>query len=167
VDCANRKLFNEKEGSFMEKRTVISVIILVIFVGLLVGFSVAIPGLWTNHLSHLIITPVVGLIMTLLVGLVLMDGLFELDYAFVITIKRFNLKIEIRQYLVWAFVLVCAVAIVLEVVQFFLSPGTVHWIDPVMALAGAVAGIVLHIIGSKCLMKRVEFELERWEDNVL
>jgi hypothetical protein len=36
-----------------------------------------------------------------------------------------------------------------------------------MALAGAVAGIVLHIIGSKCLMKRVEFELERWEDNVL
>ena len=151
----------------MEKRTVISLIILILFIGLLVGFSVALPGLWTNHLSHWIIIPIMALVMTLLVGLVLMDGLFELDYAFVITIKRSRLKIEIRQYLVWAFVLVCAVAFVLEVVQFFLSRSTVNWIDPVMALAGAVAGIVLHIIGSKCLMKRVEFELERWEDNVL
>jgi len=151
----------------MEKRTSISVIILVLFIGLLVGFSAAMPGLWTNHLSHWIITPLIALIMTLLVGLVLMDGLFELDYALVITIKRSRLKIEIRQYLVWAFVLVCAVAIVLEVVQLFLSRSTVSWIDPVMAIAGAVAGIVLHIIGSKCLMKRVEFELERWEDNVL
>lgn len=151
----------------MEKRTVISVIILVLFIGLLVGFSVAIPGLWTNHLSHWIITPLIALVMTLLAGLVLMDGLFELDYGLVFTIKRSKLRIEIRQYLVWAFVLVCAVAIVLEGVQFFLSPSTVNWIDPVMVLAGAVAGIVLHIIGSKCLMKRVEFELERWEDNVL
>ncbi len=151
----------------MEKRTVISFIILVIFMGILVGFSVAIPDLWANHLSHWIITPLVALVMTLLVGLVLMDNLFELDHALVITIKRSRLKIEIRQYLVWAFLLVCAVAIVLEVVQFFLSPGTVNWMDPVTAIAGAVAGIVLHIIGSKCLMKRVEFELERWEDNVL
>jgi hypothetical protein len=151
----------------MEKRTVISSIILVIFIGFLVGFSVAIPGLWGNHLSHWIITPLIALIMTLLVGLVLMDNLFELDHALVITIKRSKLKIEIRQYLVWAFLLVSAVAIVLEVVQFFLSRNTVHWIDPLTAIAGAVAGIVLHIIGSKCLMKRVEFELERWEDNVL
>jgi len=151
----------------MGKRTVISVIILVLFIGLLVGFSVAIPGLWTNHLSHWIITPFIALVMTLLVGLVLMDGIFELDHGLVFTIKRSKLRIEIRQYLVWAFVLVCAVAIVLEGVQFFLSRSTVNWIDPVMALAGAVAGIVLHIIGSKCLMKRVEFELERWEDNVL
>jgi len=29
------------------------------------------------------------------------------------------------------------------------------------------AGIIIHIIGSKWLMKRVEFELERWESNVL
>jgi len=151
----------------MEKRTVISLIILVLFIGLLVGFSVALPGLWTNHLSHWIIIPIMALVMTLLIGLVLMDGLFELDYVLAIRIKRSRLKIEIRQYLVWAFLLVCAVAIVFEVVQFFLSPGTVRWIDPVMAVAGAVAGIVLHIIGSKCLMKRVEFELERWEDNVL
>jgi hypothetical protein len=151
----------------MEKRTVISSIILVIFIGFLVGFSVAIPDLWGNHLSHWIITPLIALIMTLLVGLVLMDNLFELDHALVITIKRSKLKIEIRQYLVWAFLLVSAVAIVLEVVQFFLSRNTVHWIDPLTAIAGAVAGIVLHIIGSKCLMKRVEFELERWEDNVL
>ena len=151
----------------MEKRTVISFIILVIFIGLLVGCSVAIPGLWANHLSHWINTPLIALIMTLLVGLVLMDNLFELDHALVITIKRSKLKIEIRQYLVWAFLLVCAVAIVLEVVQFFLSRNTVNWIDPLTAIAGAVAGIVLHIIGSKCLMKRVEFELERWEDNVL
>ena len=162
-----RKPFNEEEGSCMEKRTVISFIILVIFIGLLVGFSVAIPDLWGNHLSHWIITPLIALIMTLLVGLVLMDNLFELDHALVITIKRSKLKIEIRQYLVWAFLLVSAVAIVLEVVQFFLSRNTVHWIDPLTAIAGAVAGIVLHIIGSKCLMKRVEFELERWEDNVL
>ena len=151
----------------MGKRTVISSIILTLFIGLLVGFSVAIPSLWTNHLSHWIITPVIALIMTLLVGLVLMDGLFELDYALVIRIKKSKLKIEIRQYLVWAFLLVCAVVLVLEVVQFFLSPGTVNWMDPLTAIAGAVAGIVLHIIGSKCLMKRVEFELERWEDNVL
>jgi hypothetical protein len=151
----------------MEKRTVISCIILIIFIGILVGFSVAIPGLWANHLSHWIITPLIALVMTLLVGLILMDNLFELDHALGITIKRSKLKIEIRQYLVWAFLLVCAVAIVFEVVQFFLSRSTVNWIDPVMALAGAVAGIVLHIIGSKCLMKRVEFELERWEDNVL
>ena len=151
----------------MEKRTVISFIILVIFMGILVGFSVAIPDLWANHLSHWIITPLVALVMTLLVGLVLMDNLFELDHALVITIKRSRLKIEVRQYLVWAFLLVCAVVIVLEVVQFFLFPGTVNWMDPLTAIAGAVAGIVLHIIGSKCLMKRVEFELERWEDNVL
>jgi hypothetical protein len=105
--------------------------------------------------------------MTLLVGLVLMDNLFELDHALVITIKKSRLKIEIRQYLVWAFLLVCLVAIVLEVVQFLLSQSTVNWIDPLTAIAGSVAGIVLHIIGSKCLMKRVEFELERWEDNVL
>jgi hypothetical protein len=151
----------------MEKRTVISSIILVLSIGLLVGFSVVIPGLWANHLSHWIITPVIALIMTLLVGLVLMDNLFELDHALVITIKKSRLKIEIRQYLVWAFLLVCLVAIVLEVVQFLLSQSTVNWIDPLTAIAGSVAGIVLHIIGSKCLMKRVEFELERWEDNVL
>lgn len=151
----------------MEKRTLISSIILVLFTGLLVGFSVAVPTLWTNHLSHWIVMPAIALILTLLVGLVLMDGLFELDRAFVIVIRKSRVKIEIRQYLVWAFLLVAAVVIIMEVVQFFLARSVVSWMDPLMAIAGAVGGIVLHVIGSKCLMKRVEFELERWEDNVL
>jgi hypothetical protein len=63
--------------------------------------------------------------------------------------------------------MVCAVSFVFEAVQFFLSPSPLHWTDPLLILAGSLAGIVLHIIGSKWLMKKVEFELERWEDNVL
>lgn len=151
----------------MEKRTVISIVILLLFTGLLVGVSVVMPVLWTNHLSHWIVMPVIAVIMTLLVGLVLMDDLFGLDRALVLRARKLRLKIEIRHYLVWALLLVGFVGIILEVVQFLLPQSTVNWIDPLALIAGAVAGIVLHIVGSKCLMKRVEFELERWEDNVL
>jgi len=105
--------------------------------------------------------------MTLLIGLVLMDGIFELDKALVITIKKPKLKIEIRGYLVWSFLIVCLISIIFELVQFFLSSGAISWLDSLIAIAGSIVGIILHIIGSKLLMKRVEFELERWEDNVL
>ena len=100
-------------------------------------------------------------------GLVLMDSIFELDGKLLITLKRLNLKIEIGKHLVGAFLLVCGVAIILEVLQFFLSRSNASWLDPLMVITGAIAGIIIHIIGSKRLMKRVEFELERWEDNVL
>jgi hypothetical protein len=151
----------------VEKRTLVSLIVLVVLVCLLAGFSIALPGLWVGELSHWIIPPVIALLMTLLVGLVLMDDLFELDESIVITVKRSRLRIEIRKYLVWAFVLVCAVSVVMETVQFFFFRPHVRWMDPLLAISGSVAGIVLHIIGSQWLMKRVEFELERWEDNVL
>jgi len=152
----------------VEKRTLVSLIILVVFVCLLAAFSIARPGLWAGGgLSHWIILPVIALVMTLLVGLVLMDDLFELDKAIVITLKWSRVRIEIRKYLVWAFVLVCAFSVVMELVQFFFSRLHLSWADPLLIISGSVAGIVLHIIGSKWLMKRVEFELERWEDNVL
>jgi glycopeptide antibiotics resistance protein len=105
--------------------------------------------------------------MTLLVGLVIMDDLFELDDVLVITLKKPKLKIEIRKYLIWAFLIVCTISIVLEVVQFLLSSSNTSWLDPLAATAGSMFGIILHIIGSKWLMKRVEFELDRWESNVL
>ena len=41
-----------------------------------------------KYFSHWIIPPTVAVIMTLLVGLVLMDDLFELDDALVITLKK-------------------------------------------------------------------------------
>ena len=55
------------------------------------------PALWANHFSHWIIPSSIALIMTLLVGLVLMDGLFELDDALVITIKKSKLKIDVKE----------------------------------------------------------------------
>ena len=151
----------------MEKRTIISCGILFVVICLLLGFSIGKPGLWANSLSHWSIPASIALVMTLLVGLVLMDKIFELDKPLVITLKKFNLKIEIRKYLIWAFIIVSAVAIILEVVQFFLTGSSLTWIDPLMVLAGSSMGIIIHIIGSRCLMKRVEFELEKWEDNVL
>lgn len=151
----------------MNKRTIISCVILFTLICLSVLFSIVVPELWTKYLSHWMIPSTVAVIMTLLVGLVLMDGLFELDDALVITLRKPKLKIEIRKYLVWAFLIVCFVSIVLELVQFFISHSTVDWLDPLLVIIGAIAGIIIHIIGSKVLMKRVEFELERWEDNVL
>jgi hypothetical protein len=151
----------------MEKRTMVSCGILLGVICLLLGFSIGKPDLWLSTLSHWSIPASIALVMTLLVGLVLMDRIFELDKPMVIRLKSSKLKIEIRQYLVWAFVIVSAVSIILEVVQFFLSGSSLGWMDPLMVLVGSALGIIIHIIGSKCLMKRVEFELEKWEDNVL
>ena len=151
----------------MEKRTMVSCGILLGVICLLLGFSIGKPDLWLSSLSHWSIPASIALVMTLLVGLVLMDRIFELDKPIVIRLKSSKLKIEIRKYLVWAFVIVSAVSIILEVVQFFLSGSSLRWMDPLMVLVGSALGIIIHIIGSKCLMKRVEFELEKWEDNVL
>ena len=151
----------------MEKRTIISGVILCTAICFLVVLSLLIPGLWVKYLSHWIILPIIALIMTLLMGLVLMDSIFELDNKMLITLEKLKLKIEIGKHLVGAFLLICGVAIVLELVQFFLSSSNTSWLDPLKVITGAIAGIIIHIIGSKRLMKRVEFELERWEDNVL
>ena len=151
----------------MEKRTIISFTILLALTCLILGFSIVVPEFWIKSLSHWIIPPTISLIMTLLIGLVLMDNLFELDNSLVITVKRSRLKIEIQKYLVWAFLIVCFVSIILELVQFIIDRSNTSWLDPLIAIAGSIVGIILHIIGSKLLMKRVEFELERWEDNVL
>jgi hypothetical protein len=149
------------------KRTGVSLVILMVFICLLGGFTIAMPGLWANHLSHWIVLPSIALIMTLLLGLVLMDDLFELDKAVFIRLKKSHIGIGIRKYLLWAFFLVCAVSFIMEGVQFFISRSHMRWADPLLVISGSIAGIVLHIIGSKWLMKKVEFELERWEDNVL
>ena len=151
----------------MEKRTIVSFIILFTLICVLLVFSLLAPSFWIKYFSHWIVPPTIALIMTLLVGLVLMDGLFELDDVLVITLKKPKLKIEIRKYLVWSFLIVCIVSIILELVQFFLSSINTSWLDPTLAIAGSVFGIILHIIGSKVLMKKVEFELDRWESNVL
>ena len=151
----------------MEKRTIISSGILLVVICLLLGVSIGSPGLWTGSLSHWIIPASIAMVMTLLVGLVIMDRIFELDKYLVVRLKSSHLKIEIKKYLVWAFIIVSAVSLILEVVQFFLSGSSLRWMDPLMVLAGSAFGIVIHIIGSKSLMKRVEFELEKWEDNVL
>ena len=151
----------------MEKRTIVSGSILFVLLSLILGFSIVAPGFWIKYLSHWTTPPAIALIMTLLVGLMLMDNLFELDDTVVITPKKLKLKIEIRKYLVWAFLIVCSVSIILEVVQFSLSLSNTRWLDPLTAMAGAIFGIILHIFGSKWIMKRVEFELDRWESNVL
>ena len=151
----------------MEKRTIISFTILFAITCLILGFSIVVPEFWIKSLSHWIIPPTIALIMTLLIGLVLMDNLFELDNSLVITVKKSRLKIGIQKYLVWAFLIVCFVSIILELVQFIIDRSNTSWLDPLIAIAGSIVGIILHIIGSKLLMKRVEFELERWEDNVL
>lgn len=151
----------------MEKRTIVSCVVLFALICLLLGFSIIVPDLWIKYFSHWIIPPTIALIVTLLIGLVLMDGIFELDKSLVIIVKKLRLKIEIQKFLVWAFLIVCFISIIFELVQLFLSSGATSWLDPLIAIAGSIVGIILHIIGSKLLMKRVEFELERWEDNVL
>ena len=151
----------------MEKRTIISGIILHVFICLLLGFSIGSPDLWVTYHSHWATPPAIALIMTLLIGLVLMDNLFELGNSLVITLKNPGIKIEINKYLVCAFLIICIISIIFELVQFFIDPGNTSWLDPLTAIVGSLLGIILHIIGSKCLMKRVAFELERWEDNVL
>lgn len=151
----------------MSKRTIISSVILFLFICLLLGLSLVNPGILTKYTSYWIVTSVIALIMTLLLGLVLMDGIFELDKPLLITLRKLKLKIEIRGHLICAFLIVSFVSIILELVQFSLASGDASWFDPLIAIAGSIAGIVLHIIGSKQLMKRVAFELERWEDNVL
>ena len=151
----------------MEKRTIVSGVILCAAIFSLVVLSLLIPGLWANHFSHWSILPAIALFITLLMGLVLMDDLFELNGTLAITLKKLKLKVEIKKFLVLSFLIVCVVAIILELVQFFLSQGNASLLDPITIIGGSVLGIVIHIIGSKLLMKRVEFELERWEDNVL
>jgi hypothetical protein len=96
-----------------------------------------------------------------------MDDLFELDGSLAITLKKLGLKIEIKKFLLLSFLIVCVVSIILELVQFSLSQNNASFLDPITIIVGSALGIVAHIIGSKLLMKRVEFELERWEDNVL
>jgi hypothetical protein len=151
----------------MSKGTLSSSIILFVSICLLAGFSIGLPEIWTSHLSHWTILFFIALILTFLMGLVLMDDLFELDSAQVLTLGRLSLKIEIKRYFVWAFCIIGMVAIILETIQFFLSQGNVSLLDPLIIIAGSALGIIVHIIGSSLLMKRVEFELERWEDNVL
>ena len=151
----------------MKKRTVVSFCILFILVCLLIGFSLSNSSLWSNHFSHWGVLPSIALLITLLMGLVLMDDLFELDGSLTFTLKKLGLKVEIKKFLVLAFLIICLVSIILEFVQFFLSHGNARVLDPIIIIGGSVLGIVVHIIGSKLLMKRVEFELERWEDNVL
>ena len=90
----------------MEKRTFVSGIILFALICLLLGFSIIVPNLWIKSLSHWIIPPTIALAMTLLIGLVLMDNLFELGNSLVITVKKLRLKIEIQKFLVWAFLII-------------------------------------------------------------
>jgi len=151
----------------MKKRTVISFGILFVLTILIIGFSIGSPDIWTKYLSHWIILPSIAIIMTLLIGLILMDDLFELDDSTIIRANKFKLQIGIKKYLVWAFLIVCFISIIFEVVQFFLSKSSAGLFDPLAIIAGAIFGIILHAIGAKLLMKRVEFEMERWEDNVL
>jgi len=102
----------------MEKRTIISGTILLLLICLLLGLSIGSPDLWVKYLSHWAIPPAVALIMTLLIGLVLMDNLFEIGNSLVITLKNPGIKIEINKSLVCAFLIVCIVSIIFEVVQF-------------------------------------------------
>jgi len=88
--------------------------------------TIAMPGLWANHLSHWIVLPSIALIMTLLVGLVLMDDLFELDKTVFIRLKN-PYRHRIRKYLLWAFSLVCAVSFIMEGAQFFFSRSHMRW----------------------------------------
>jgi hypothetical protein len=151
----------------MHKRTTISAAILLAAICLLLGCAILSPKLLAAYFSHWLIISTLSLVMTLLLGLVLMDDLFELDDSFAITFKKPGLKIEIKKYLVWALLIVGFVAVTLEVIQFLFSQNNANWADPLVAISGSIAGIVIHVIGSKRLMKKVEFELERWEDNVL
>ena len=107
----------------MKKRTVISFCILLVFVCLLIGSSLGSSSLWANHFSHWSILSSIALLITLLMGLVLMDDLFELDGSVAITLKTLGLKVEIKKFLVLAFLIICVVSIILELVQFVLSQG--------------------------------------------
>ena len=60
----------------MKKTTVISLCILFVLLCSLIGFAIGSPGLWTKYFSHWIVPSSIAFIMTLLVGLVLMDDLF-------------------------------------------------------------------------------------------
>ena len=151
----------------MHKRTVISFCVLLVFVCLLKGSSLGGSSLWENHFSHLSIPPSIAFLITLLLGLVLKDDLFELDSLVAVTLRPLRLKVEIKKHLIVALLIICFVAVILELVQFVLTQGRANLLDPMIVIGGSVLGIVVHIIGSKLLMKRVEFELERWEDNVL
>ena len=151
----------------MKKTTVISFCILLVFIGLLIGFSLGSSSLWENHFSHWSIPPAIAFLITLLIGLVLKDDLFELDSLVAVNLRTLRLKVEIKKHLIGALLIICFVAVILELVQFALSQGKVNFLDPMIIIGGSVVGIIVHVIGSKLLMKRVEFELERWEDNVL
>jgi hypothetical protein len=151
----------------MHKRTVISFCILLVFVCLLIGSSLGGSSLWENYFSHWSIPLSIAFLITLLLGLVLKDDLFELDSLVAVTLRKLRLKVEIKKHLIGALLIVCFVAVILELVQFVLSQGKANFLDPMVIIGGSILGIVVHIIGSKLLMKRVEFELERWEDNVL
>ena len=98
----------------MKKRTLISFGMLVVLVCLLAGSSLADSNLWSNHFSHWSVLPALALLITLLMGLVLMDDLFELDGSLEIALEKLELKIEIKKFLVCSFLIICAVSVVLE-----------------------------------------------------
>jgi hypothetical protein len=151
----------------MKKTTIISFCILLVFICLLIGTSLGSSSLWENHFSHWSIPSSIAFLITLLIGLVLKDDLFELDSSVAVTLRSLRLKVEIKKHLIGALLIICFVAVILELVQFVLTQGRANLLDPMIIIGGSALGIVVHIIGSKLLMKRVEFELERWEDNVL
>ena len=151
----------------MKKRTIISFSILLIVVCLLIVSSLGNSSLWENHFSHWGILPTIALLITLLIGLVLGDDLFELNGSPPVTLKKLGLIVEVKKHFIGAFLIVCFVSVILELAQLILSKSSVSLLDPLAIIIGAISGIAIHIIGSKLLMKRVEFELERWEDNVL
>jgi hypothetical protein len=64
---------------------------------MLLVFSIGSPDLWVRYLSHWTIPPAIARIMILLIGLVLMDNLFELGNPLVITLKNPGIKIEIKK----------------------------------------------------------------------
>ncbi|MDX1777932.1 MAG: hypothetical protein R3339_03565, partial [Thermodesulfobacteriota bacterium] len=72
----------------MKTRTLISFGMLVVLVFLLAGSSLADSNLWENHFSHWSVLPSLSLLITLLMGLVLMDDLFELDGSVEITFEK-------------------------------------------------------------------------------
>jgi len=151
----------------MKKTTVISFCILLVLICLLIGSSLGSSSLWENYFSHWSMPFSIALFVTLLIGLVLKDDLFELDSSVAVTLRKLRLKVEIKKHLIGALLIICLVAVILELVQFVLSQAKANLLDPMIIIGGSILGIALHIIGSKLLMKRVEFELERWEDNVL
>ena len=82
----------------MGKRTIISFTILFVLTCLLLGFSIVVPDLWLKSLSHWIIIPAIALTITLLIGLVLMDDIFELDDGIVITPKKLKSHLYLTHF---------------------------------------------------------------------